>query len=174
MHLIWKHHFVAMWTGKHRKWLQLCLLMSKPSIWWKYGQNDMLPRFEVTGFSFETMPAEQALLKLTKKLELNLLQKMVLMQKLLPKIWGGVFWSCEYDYGNRWYLLFIQQTKESAHNQSTRQISAFIHQNQDLSFWVFLMCLRSRYYWHHNRLVRIFNHLQCGLWTQKQNSKTHR
>ena len=31
------------------------------------GNNDLMPRFEVTGFSFETMPAEKALYKLTKE-----------------------------------------------------------------------------------------------------------
>lgn len=31
------------------------------------GQNDALPRFEVTGFSFDMMPAEQAMVKLTKE-----------------------------------------------------------------------------------------------------------
>ena len=31
------------------------------------GQNDALPRFEVTGFSFDMMPAEQALVRLTKE-----------------------------------------------------------------------------------------------------------
>jgi len=31
------------------------------------GQNDPLPRFEVTGFSFDMMPAEQALVRLTKE-----------------------------------------------------------------------------------------------------------
>jgi hypothetical protein len=31
------------------------------------GQNDPLPRFEVTGFSFDMMPAELALVKLTKE-----------------------------------------------------------------------------------------------------------
>lgn len=39
------------------------------------GQNDMLPRYEVNGFSFETMPAEQALLKLTKEADLKLVAK---------------------------------------------------------------------------------------------------
>lgn len=39
------------------------------------GKNDMLPRFEVNGFSFETMPAEKALLKLTKEAELKLVAK---------------------------------------------------------------------------------------------------
>ncbi|MDD4556162.1 MAG: hypothetical protein PHE89_02375 [Alphaproteobacteria bacterium] len=41
----------------------------------KNGRNDMLPRFEVTGFSFETMPAEKALLKLTKEAGLKLIAK---------------------------------------------------------------------------------------------------
>ena len=31
------------------------------------GQNDVLPRFEVNGFSFDMMPAEQAIVKLTKE-----------------------------------------------------------------------------------------------------------
>lgn len=31
------------------------------------GQNDALPRFEVNGFSFDMMPAEQALVRLTKE-----------------------------------------------------------------------------------------------------------
>jgi len=31
------------------------------------GQNDVLPRFEVNGFSFDMMPAEQAMVKLTKE-----------------------------------------------------------------------------------------------------------
>lgn len=31
------------------------------------GQNDNLPRFEVNGFTFDMMPAEQAILKLTKE-----------------------------------------------------------------------------------------------------------
>ncbi len=35
------------------------------------GQNDPLPRFEVTGFSFDMMPAEQALLKLTKEADIR-------------------------------------------------------------------------------------------------------
>ncbi len=39
------------------------------------GKNDLLPRFEVNGFSFETMPAEKALLKLTKEAELKLVAK---------------------------------------------------------------------------------------------------
>ncbi len=39
------------------------------------GKNDMLPRYEVNGFSFETMPAEQALLKLTKEADLKLVAK---------------------------------------------------------------------------------------------------
>ena len=39
------------------------------------GINDMLPRFEVTGFSFETMPAEKALLKLTKEAGIKLVAK---------------------------------------------------------------------------------------------------
>ena len=36
------------------------------------GTNDHLPRFEVTGFSFETMPAEKALRKLTKEAGIKL------------------------------------------------------------------------------------------------------
>lgn len=39
------------------------------------GTNDLLPRFEVTGFSFETMPAEQALRKLTKEAGIKLVAK---------------------------------------------------------------------------------------------------
>lgn len=39
------------------------------------GSNDLLPRFEVTGFSFETMPAEKALLKLTKEAGIKLIAK---------------------------------------------------------------------------------------------------
>ena len=39
------------------------------------GKNDLLPRFEVNGFSFETMPAEKALLKLTKEAGLKLVAK---------------------------------------------------------------------------------------------------
>ena len=39
------------------------------------GKNDLLPRFEVTGFSFETMPAEKALLKLTKEAGIKLVAK---------------------------------------------------------------------------------------------------
>ncbi len=39
------------------------------------GSNDPLPRFEVTGFSFETMPAEKALLKLTKEAGIKLIAK---------------------------------------------------------------------------------------------------
>lgn len=34
--------------------------------------NDKLPRFEVTGFTFETMPAEKALYKLTKEAGITL------------------------------------------------------------------------------------------------------
>ncbi len=39
------------------------------------GKNDLLPKFEVTGFSFETMPAEKALLKLTKEAGIKLVAK---------------------------------------------------------------------------------------------------
>ena len=39
------------------------------------GNNDLLPRFEVTGFSFDTMPAEKALLKLTKEAGIKLVAK---------------------------------------------------------------------------------------------------
>ena len=39
------------------------------------GNNDLMPRFEVTGFSFETMPAEKALLKLTKEAGIKLIAK---------------------------------------------------------------------------------------------------
>lgn len=38
-------------------------------------QNDKLPRFEVTGFTFETMPAEKALYKLTKEAGIKLVAK---------------------------------------------------------------------------------------------------
>ena len=31
------------------------------------GQNDTLPRFEVDGFTFDMMPAEQAMVRLTKE-----------------------------------------------------------------------------------------------------------
>lgn len=41
----------------------------------KNGKNDILPRFEVTGFSFETMPAEQAMLKLLKEADIKLVAK---------------------------------------------------------------------------------------------------
>lgn len=39
------------------------------------GINNPLPRFEVTGFSFKTMPAEKALLKLTKEAGIKLVAK---------------------------------------------------------------------------------------------------
>ncbi len=39
------------------------------------GVNDNLPRFEVNGFSFDTMPAEKALLKLTKEADIKLVAK---------------------------------------------------------------------------------------------------
>lgn len=39
------------------------------------GINSHLPRFEVNGFSFETMPAEKALLKLTKEADIKLVAK---------------------------------------------------------------------------------------------------
>lgn len=39
------------------------------------GNNDILPRFEVTGFSFETQPAEQALLKLVREAGIKLVAK---------------------------------------------------------------------------------------------------
>lgn len=39
------------------------------------GKNDMLPRFEVTGFTFATMPAEKAMLKLTKEAGIKLIAK---------------------------------------------------------------------------------------------------
>ncbi|MBE6444324.1 MAG: hypothetical protein E7020_06655 [Alphaproteobacteria bacterium] len=39
------------------------------------GQNDPLPRFEVNGFSFDTMSAEKALVKLTKEAGLKLVAK---------------------------------------------------------------------------------------------------
>ncbi len=39
------------------------------------GENDALPKFEVNGFSFETMSAEKALLKLTKEAGIKLIAK---------------------------------------------------------------------------------------------------
>ena len=39
------------------------------------GVNDHLPRFEVNGFSFDTMSAEKALLKLTKEADIKLVAK---------------------------------------------------------------------------------------------------
>lgn len=39
------------------------------------GPNDALPRFEVTGFSFETMPASSALKKLIKEADIKLIAK---------------------------------------------------------------------------------------------------
>lgn len=39
------------------------------------GVNDMLPRFEVTGFSFKQMQAEKALLKLDKEADIHLIAK---------------------------------------------------------------------------------------------------
>ena len=41
----------------------------------KNGINDHLPRFEVNGFSFDTMSAERALLKLTKEADIKLVAK---------------------------------------------------------------------------------------------------
>lgn len=41
----------------------------------KNGNNDMMPRFEVTGFSFDTMPAEKALHKLVKEAGIKLIAK---------------------------------------------------------------------------------------------------
>lgn len=41
----------------------------------RLGINDKLPRFEVTGFTFETMPAEKALYKLTKEAGIKLVAK---------------------------------------------------------------------------------------------------
>jgi len=41
----------------------------------RIGINDKLPRFEVTGFTFETMPAEKALYKLTKEAGIKLIAK---------------------------------------------------------------------------------------------------
>ena len=35
------------------------------------GQNDPLPRFEVTGFTFDMMPAEKAIAKLTRDAEIR-------------------------------------------------------------------------------------------------------
>ncbi|MBQ8785401.1 MAG: hypothetical protein IJZ59_05090 [Alphaproteobacteria bacterium] len=39
------------------------------------GVDNPMPRFEVTGFSFKTMPAEKALLKLTKEADIKLVAK---------------------------------------------------------------------------------------------------
>lgn len=39
------------------------------------GRNDLLPRYEVNGFSFETMPAEKALLKLLKEAGIRVVAK---------------------------------------------------------------------------------------------------
>lgn len=39
------------------------------------GRNDMLPRYEVNGFSFETMPAEKALYKLLKEADIRVIAK---------------------------------------------------------------------------------------------------
>ena len=39
------------------------------------GVDNPMPRFEVTGFSFKTMPAEKALLKLTKEAGIKLVAK---------------------------------------------------------------------------------------------------
>ncbi len=39
------------------------------------GSNDILPKFEVNAFSFETMPAERALLRLTKEAGIKLVAK---------------------------------------------------------------------------------------------------
>lgn len=39
------------------------------------GVNDMLPRYEVNGFSFKSMPAEKALLKLNKEADIHLIAK---------------------------------------------------------------------------------------------------
>lgn len=39
------------------------------------GRNDLLPKFEVTGFSFDTMPAEKALHRLTKEAGIKLVAK---------------------------------------------------------------------------------------------------
>lgn len=39
------------------------------------GNNDLLPRYEVTGFSFDTMPAEKALSKLLKEANIKLIAK---------------------------------------------------------------------------------------------------
>ena len=41
----------------------------------KNGKNDMMPRYEVTGFSFDTMPAERALHKLVKEAGIRLVAK---------------------------------------------------------------------------------------------------
>lgn len=39
------------------------------------GRNDMLPRYEVNGFSFDTMPAEKALYKLLKEADIRVIAK---------------------------------------------------------------------------------------------------
>jgi len=39
------------------------------------GHNDVMPRFEVNGFSFETMPAEKALHKLLKEADIRVIAK---------------------------------------------------------------------------------------------------
>lgn len=39
------------------------------------GQNDPLPRFEVTGYSFEMMPAEKAIARLTKEADIRVSSK---------------------------------------------------------------------------------------------------
>ncbi len=39
------------------------------------GQNDPLPRFEVTGYSFEMMPAEKAIARLTKEADIKVSSK---------------------------------------------------------------------------------------------------
>ena len=41
----------------------------------RLDKNDNLPEFEVTGFTFETMPAEQALYRLTKEAGIKLVAK---------------------------------------------------------------------------------------------------
>ena len=50
------------------------------------GINNPLPRFEVTGFSFKTMPAEKALLKLLKEADIRLAAKMRLTPAFRRKI----------------------------------------------------------------------------------------
>ena len=57
----------------------------------KNGNNDIMPRFEVTGFSFETMPAEKALLKLTKEAGIKLVAKDAPYQSISAENLRGEF-----------------------------------------------------------------------------------